>query len=430
MIPNNLIVQNINTLEVIIGKKETIAEHESNGEYSFIIIELYNFNKPVQFATYADIIDKKQKEFSDQLNEIHRIKGLSGHNPLQYNVSELIGADKTNKIIQARDALNESNEQKYKNGITPANNGINVAVEMMDIYPSNDKCLYISPNKNKKIITLIHIRDDLYAVVANYNGKYIYHKTHHVPNIINIMTIYSMLYGKDKATKILEKYDPEDRITVKKSLLYNEIDNMNALNLRSLMGVDIYQQARESLSELKHKINMPIKLKTDGDSMLSNYIDYIDDVIKLYNTQMKNLLNSAKVQHFKLQKYIPVFDKGIVTRTILHINKFRLPLSCNELTENECKVRFDCVFDSTAKTCNEITSTPAKIENHKKERIRHLLYCKYIIDKLLTQRLILINIKGLSIVEKNIINDVSMLMDICLITLKNIYEKIYEYKAK
>jgi len=431
-LPNNLIINKTGTLESIMKNlgyncnMYTITNLEQKFDIKFIVIELYTFDTPKPFVLYNDVSDSKPKAYSDKLSKLYSLRAKNTQNPLEYHPFELVNSETISDVKEKMFAYSDVRSESSKHGVNSANDGIDQIISVKNVQPTTSiNCLSISQpqNDNPKFIMLIHISGDDYALIENKKGNSTFQNITKVPNICNILTIFTLINGTKQGNMLLKQYDNDGVIMHKKTILHDEIDNMRKIDLKYQSYTGFYKSARESLHDLKVKITGLVDIN-DNDKL-----KLIKEIVTAYNTQMKNLLNSPQVQHYKLQRLVPVFNKGIVTHTILSVNKQNPIQNCDKIVEEtDCDARGDCKWNKTTNKCNTRSqackSVLANQLYKQDDDIRKLLYAKYVIDKFLTQRLVILNMKNLSIMEKDVVAQVASFMDVCLVNLKEIYNKM------
>jgi hypothetical protein len=308
------------------------SEERPKNIYQYLIPNKFivkEFNEPINRDKYSYII------INVDANKMINYKDLGDKKFIELTM---------NKDFKAMNEYKAEKEKESKLGIRKDNNMLN---EVMKIY-NEDKStksmnqMTISDKKKEQIALLLRIHNtDTYFSITKKNY---YDELYQIPNIVNLMSLYKILYGKTKYREIIKEYDTNNKFLDEKNKYYKKLDIIQNMDLEKLLYVDMFTNAKTSL----------LTLETDK---VNKY--QLNEAVDMFNSQMKYYLKSIKVQHFNLQKFIHIIPGNI---------------------------------------------------RHNKD---------YVIDNLIAKRLEYMQMKNLSLVEKNIILELSTLIDYCLLSLKD-----------
>jgi len=374
----------------------------SNNDINAIII--YNSNRDV-FIDYKDITmpEINKLEYKDYKYLIH-----SKFN--SKNISK-------GKIKLVKDSLINIKEQFSKinqKGITETNNTLK---SIFDIYQNSNNrkqhknIEFLPSSKNESFVLLFHIKDNIFGLIGDKNNNKIFNKLSDVPGIIHIFDILKLTITTESINKMEEKYDSNGIIKEKKRLFENEINKLNEINNKYIYGLNSildenkyhynlfefdFDKSRLQLknilsdddifSNLWFDINKLSEFKNinqlDENDKIKFYeikMELLDKIILIYNKKMKNILNNNYVQYYKLQKFIPILNKDIVSQTLLYIGPYQTSID---------------------------------------KREKFIIYNQYIIDKLIIQKIIIDKIKKNNIMEKYVVKVISNIINECIKNIK------------
>jgi hypothetical protein len=404
---------------------DNISSELNNNSVNTIVI--YNTNKDI-FINYNDITnpDIEKLEYKNYKYLIHS----------RFN-SKNISKGKIQLVKDSLMNIKKKFNQINEKGITENNNTLDI---MFDIYKKsnnnkNDKNIeFIPSSTNESFVLLFHIKDNKYGLISDKNDNIIFTKLSDVPGIIHIIDLLKLIVTSESINKMIEKYDKEKLINKKKKIFEREVIKLNNINNKYINGLNLILDENKLQNKLfkfnlkklnlnKTNLNLlhqgnldlleknlkslniwfnikdilnnlnGLSNKEKIEKLNENKLELLDKIILIYNKKMKNISNNNYVQYYKLQKYIPIINKDIVSQTFIYLGSY------NNIGVGD--FRF-------AKTKQSFAPLKNKVK----------IYIQYIIDKLLTQKIIIDKIENKNIMEKYIVKVIINIITECITNIK------------
>jgi len=424
VIPYTFNIRKIGTIDSIFGSTLTLDNFEQKLGVNAIIINAYN--QPSKFIYNKDITDPNivkldTRNYNANRDSTFKVKNIS-RGKIRLMQEEL---------AHIRDKFANINLE----GINERNNTLTTIVKVVNNKNATTNKVTFNPKFDSKFVLILYIGDNKYALIGDRNNNVTFNKLTDIPAIIRIFNLFALTHKNDLVDKIKNQYDPNGFIKQKNKQFQMGMHQLKKINNKYLNALNLIKTENEYQNNLfmesnqmgnwfnvNDVINEYKKIKVISQSYIEDGItkyhicceednqsshvgiieqsealkrvnninnnlfnkiklEIVNRIIGIYNRKMKNLLNNETVQYYKLQRFIPVFDKGVVFKSILYLG---------------------------------ISS----YDQHK----RFKLYSQYATDKLLTQKIIIDQTQKNTLPEKYIVKTVNDTINQAINNLKNLQE--------